>query len=49
MTADKASQFAMGYAAYPMAGAVVVTVKVAARGLLNRSIIWPYGEQQERK
>jgi len=48
LTADKTSQFEIGYAAYPMFGAVVVTAKVVAHGLLNRSILWPHGEQERK-
>ncbi|MDR3458518.1 MAG: hypothetical protein P4N60_13795 [Verrucomicrobiae bacterium] len=49
LTAEKTSQFEIGYAAYPMAGIVVVIANVAARSFLTRFILWPHGEQQERK
>jgi hypothetical protein len=48
LTADNNRPFEIGYAAYPMAGAVVVMVKVATRGLLNRSVLWPHGEQERK-
>ncbi len=47
LTASKTGHFEIGYTTYPKDGAVVVITDVVAH-LLNRSILWPNGEQERK-
>jgi len=48
-TANPIYPFAIEYIAYSMIGAAVIVAKGVIKSLLNRSILWPHGEQRERK